>query len=170
MSYEPELRCVAPLADGPSRQRKFGCARHAKLTLEELRVIEDHLAQLDQQMADRLRLHHDAVHRLAEVPGLGVDSAQQNHCGSRRHCRPNISRATPSNSARMCGDRAKPPAEMFSRRCATDEVPGISRMFGERWSSQASATCIGVASSRSATVDSADDCSGVKPPSGKNGT
>lgn len=47
------------------------------LTLEELRVIEDHLGQLDQQMADLLTAHHDAVQRLAEVPGLGVDSAQQ---------------------------------------------------------------------------------------------
>jgi transposase len=51
--------------------------RLLKLTLEELRVIEDHLAQLDQQMADLLTAHHDAVQRLAEVPGLGVDSAQQ---------------------------------------------------------------------------------------------
>jgi transposase len=51
--------------------------RLVKLTLDELRVIEDHLAQLDQQMADLLGQHHDAVHRLAEVPGLGVDSAQQ---------------------------------------------------------------------------------------------
>jgi transposase len=51
--------------------------RLVRLTLEELRVIEDHLAQLDQQMADLLGQHHDAVHRLAEVPGLGVDSAQQ---------------------------------------------------------------------------------------------
>jgi hypothetical protein len=40
-------------------------------------VIEDHLDQLDQQMADLLAAHHDAVQRLAEVPGLGVDSAQQ---------------------------------------------------------------------------------------------
>jgi transposase len=47
------------------------------LTLEELRMIEDHLSQLDQQMADLLTAHHDAVQRLAEVPGLGVDSAQQ---------------------------------------------------------------------------------------------
>ena len=47
------------------------------LTLEELRLIEDHLGQLDQQMADLLTAHHDAVQRLAEVPGLGVDSAQQ---------------------------------------------------------------------------------------------
>ena len=47
------------------------------LTLEELRLIEDHLGQFDQQMADLLAAHHDAVQRLAEVPGLGVDSAQQ---------------------------------------------------------------------------------------------
>ena len=48
-----------------------------KLTLDELRLIEDHLAQLDQQMAQLLAHHYDAVQRLAEVPGLGVDSAQQ---------------------------------------------------------------------------------------------
>jgi DNA-binding transcriptional LysR family regulator len=29
---------------------------------------------------------------------------------------------------------------MFSRRCATDDVPGISRIFGDRYSSHASAT------------------------------
>ena len=51
--------------------------RLLQLTLEELRVIEDHLGQFDQQMADLLAAHHDAVQRLAEVPGLGVDSAQQ---------------------------------------------------------------------------------------------
>ena len=51
--------------------------RLLKLTLEELRLIEDHLGQLDQQMADLLAEHHEAVQRLAEVPGLGVDSAQQ---------------------------------------------------------------------------------------------
>jgi transposase len=51
--------------------------RLLKLTLEELRLIEGHLGQLDQQMADLLAVHHDAVQRLAEVPGLGVDSAQQ---------------------------------------------------------------------------------------------
>ena len=51
--------------------------RLLKFTLDELRVIEDHLGQLDQQMADLLAEHHDAVQRLAEVPGLGVDCAQQ---------------------------------------------------------------------------------------------
>ena len=51
--------------------------RLLKLALEELRLIEDHLGQLDQQMADLLAEHHEAVRRLAEVPGLGADSAQQ---------------------------------------------------------------------------------------------
>ena len=47
------------------------------LTLEELRVLEDHLDQLDQELAQLLRAHQEGVQRLAEVPGLGVDSAQQ---------------------------------------------------------------------------------------------
>ena len=51
--------------------------RLLKLTLDELRQIEDHIAQLDHEMARLLSQHQDAVQRLAEVPGLGVDSAQQ---------------------------------------------------------------------------------------------
>ena len=48
-----------------------------KMVLEELQLIEKHRGQLDQEMADLLRPHQDQVQRLAEVPGLGVDSAQQ---------------------------------------------------------------------------------------------
>jgi transposase len=51
--------------------------RLLKLTLEELRVIEDHITQLDEEMAGLLSRYQPAVQRLAEVPGLGVDSAQQ---------------------------------------------------------------------------------------------
>ena len=47
------------------------------LVLEELRFIEQQMAQLDQEIASLLTQHRDAVERLAEVPGLGVDSAQQ---------------------------------------------------------------------------------------------
>ncbi len=47
------------------------------LALEELRLVEAQSAQLDQEMAQLLRAHQSAVQRLAEVPGLGVDSAQQ---------------------------------------------------------------------------------------------
>jgi transposase len=42
-----------------------------------LHLIEKQIGQLDREMADLLRPHQDQVQRLAEVPGLGVDSAQQ---------------------------------------------------------------------------------------------
>lgn len=51
--------------------------RLLKLTLEELRVIEAHITQLDEEMARLLVPYQPAVQRLAAVPGLGVDSAQQ---------------------------------------------------------------------------------------------
>jgi transposase len=51
--------------------------RLVKMMLEELRVLEQQIEQLDSEMASLLRQHQDAVQRLAEVPGLGVDSAQQ---------------------------------------------------------------------------------------------
>jgi transposase len=47
------------------------------MTLAELKVIEDHMQQLDEELAGLLRVHQEAVQRLAAVPGLGVDSAQQ---------------------------------------------------------------------------------------------
>ena len=47
------------------------------MTLEELRLIDEQVTHLDQAMARLLRRHQDAVEQLAEVPGLGVDSAQQ---------------------------------------------------------------------------------------------
>jgi transposase len=51
--------------------------RLLKMTLEELRLLEEQIHQLDQEMASLLCAHQQAVERLAEVPGLGVDSAQQ---------------------------------------------------------------------------------------------
>jgi transposase len=51
--------------------------RLLKMALEELQLIEEQTSQLDQEMATLLSHHQDAVKRLAEVPGLGVDSAQQ---------------------------------------------------------------------------------------------
>ena len=47
------------------------------LTLDELDVIDNHIQQLDEELARLLREQQDAVERLAAVPGLGVDSAQQ---------------------------------------------------------------------------------------------
>jgi len=51
--------------------------RLLRMVLEEWRFLEEHINQLDQEMAALLRQQQDAVQRLAEVPGLGVDSAQQ---------------------------------------------------------------------------------------------
>ena len=51
--------------------------RLVRLALDDLHVIEQQIGQLDQEMANLLREHQDEVQRLAEVPGLGVDSAQQ---------------------------------------------------------------------------------------------
>src|SRR5215467_10531857 len=51
--------------------------RLLKMALEQLQFLEQQIVQLDQEMANLLSQHQDAVQRLAEVPGLGVDSAQQ---------------------------------------------------------------------------------------------
>jgi transposase len=51
--------------------------RLLKMALEQLQFLEQQLGQLDQELATLLHPHQDAVKRLAEVPGLGVDSAQQ---------------------------------------------------------------------------------------------
>jgi transposase len=51
--------------------------RLLRMALEQLQFLDQQIGQLDQEMAGLLSEHQDAVQRLAEVPGLGVDSAQQ---------------------------------------------------------------------------------------------
>jgi transposase len=51
--------------------------RLVTMALADLQLIEQQISQLDQETASLLREHQHAVQRLAEVPGLGVDSAQQ---------------------------------------------------------------------------------------------
>jgi len=51
--------------------------RLLNMALEQLQFLEQQITQLDQELANLLHQHQDAVKRLAEVPGLGVDSAQQ---------------------------------------------------------------------------------------------
>ncbi len=48
-----------------------------KMVLEELQFLEQQIVQLEQEMANLLSQHEEAVQRLAEVHGLGVASAQQ---------------------------------------------------------------------------------------------
>jgi hypothetical protein len=47
------------------------------MALEQLQLLEQQIGQPDQELATLLHPHHDAVQRLAKVPGLGVESAQQ---------------------------------------------------------------------------------------------
>jgi len=51
--------------------------RLIEMALEELASIDKRIDELKQAMADLLRPHEDQVKRLAEVPGLSVDSVQQ---------------------------------------------------------------------------------------------
>jgi transposase len=51
--------------------------RLLKMALEDLYLIEKQIGELDREIAGLLRPHQDQVQRLAEVPGLGLDSAQQ---------------------------------------------------------------------------------------------
>jgi len=51
--------------------------RLLNMFLEELQLIDQQIGLLDQEMATLLSQHQEAVQRLAEIPGLGVDSAQQ---------------------------------------------------------------------------------------------
>jgi transposase len=46
------------------------------LQLQRLQVIDQQMAELNRRIAQGMKSHPDAVIRLAEVPGLGVDSAQ----------------------------------------------------------------------------------------------
>ncbi len=47
------------------------------LDLERLQLLDAQIAQLEQLAGQVMRAHHDALLRLAEVPGLGLESAQQ---------------------------------------------------------------------------------------------
>jgi transposase len=51
--------------------------RLLKMALEELKLLEQQQDQLDKMISELLALHQDAVRRVAEIPGLGVDSAHQ---------------------------------------------------------------------------------------------
>ena len=70
---------AAQLCDalGACRELNPVYRRLIKMMLEELGLIEYQIEQLDREMAKLLGQHENAVQRLAEVPGLGADSAQQ---------------------------------------------------------------------------------------------
>ena len=74
------LRATAPqLSDalGACRDLHPVYRQLLKMALQELKLMEEQIDKLDQEMASLLTTHQDVVQRLTEVPGLGVDSAQQ---------------------------------------------------------------------------------------------
>jgi hypothetical protein len=74
-----------------------------------------------------------------------------------------------SSSAMASAGSRRSAAARLSRRWATVEVPGMTVIAGDRWSSQASAACWAETPRAAATLSSRPDCSGENPPSGKNG-
>ena len=48
-----------------------------KLSLARLKLLDEQIRKLDQLVAQELKKHEEAVIRVAEIPGFGVDSAQQ---------------------------------------------------------------------------------------------
>lgn len=62
---------------GASKELNPVHRRLIKMTIEGLEFVERQIGQLDKEIASLLQLYQDAVQRLAVVPGLGVDSAQQ---------------------------------------------------------------------------------------------
>jgi transposase len=77
---DKRLRATAEqLSDslGAAHDLKPTYRRLLKMALDQLELLDLQIGQLDQEMAGLINQHQDAVQRLTEIPGLGVDAAQQ---------------------------------------------------------------------------------------------
>lgn len=77
---EPELRATAEqLRDALEAAPALGDLHREilKLFLQRLELMERQMRTLNESIGKALHQHHEAVRRLVEVPGLGVDSAQK---------------------------------------------------------------------------------------------
>jgi transposase len=55
-------------------------ARHRcilRLHLEELKLLDEHIEELNRELAEALHAHPEAIQRLCEMPGIRTDAAQQ---------------------------------------------------------------------------------------------
>ena len=74
---DERLRAPEQLCDALGACRELSVYRRLlQMALEECRLIDEQIGKLDQELASLLSQHQDAVERLAQVPGLGVGSAQ----------------------------------------------------------------------------------------------
>jgi transposase len=67
----------AELIDALTGQIQYPHRALLQLYLQRLDLIEEHMTKLEGLIAEAMKAHQDAVLRLAELPGLGIDSAQQ---------------------------------------------------------------------------------------------
>jgi transposase len=75
---DERLQCTAEqLVDALTGRAQPMHREMLALQLERLQLIDRQIAQLNGLIAQAMKPHQEAVIRLAEVPGLGVDSAQQ---------------------------------------------------------------------------------------------
>jgi len=75
---EDRLQCTQEqLADALRGVPEAGHLQLLKLHLERLKLLDEQIGQLSQMSATALNPHQQAVARLAQVPGFGVESAQQ---------------------------------------------------------------------------------------------
>ena len=75
---DQRLQCTRDeLIDALSGSAEPAHLQLLKMHLRRLDVLDDQIGELHEMAAAALKKHEEAVLRLAEVPGLGVDSAQQ---------------------------------------------------------------------------------------------
>lgn len=75
---DERLKCTREqLADALHGSPEASHLQLLKLHLARLKLLDEQIGQLSQMGAAALETHQDAVARLAEVPGFGVQSAQQ---------------------------------------------------------------------------------------------
>jgi transposase len=75
---DDRLRCTEEqLVDALTGSSQAMHREMLALQLERLQLIDTQIAKLNSMIAQAMKPHQEAVMRLAEVPGLGVDSAQQ---------------------------------------------------------------------------------------------
>lgn len=75
---DPHLRCTQEqLIDALSGNPQPEHGKLLALYLDRYQLITEQIEQLNRMIAAAMKRHQAAVQRLAEVPGFGVDSAQQ---------------------------------------------------------------------------------------------
>ena len=89
-----------------------------KLYLQRLDLIDEQMTKLEGMIANGMRAHQDAVVRLAELPGLGIDSAPQIIAEVGPHADAFPSAAQLASWVGVCPGRQESAGESSSNRSA----------------------------------------------------